>query len=85
MTSKMISSELAKIPLAVKLKYKLEEVKGYGVQVHKPAFINVRHDNLFGVTVGKTTVQIRNKYVSVELWKDSKDGIMHITVFDPLT
>lgn len=80
-----VSNELAKIPYEVRSKYSIEEMEGHGLQVHKPAFINIKHDSLFAVTVGKTTVQIRNKYVSVELWIDSVDRIMHTTVFDPLT
>ena len=80
-----VSNELAKIPYEVRSKYNIQEMEGHGLQVHKPAFINIKHDSLFAVTVGKTTVQIRNKYVSVELWIDSVDGIMHTTVFDPLT
>jgi hypothetical protein len=51
-----------------------------GLSIHHPAFINVNFDEKFDVKENSYHVEIRNKRVSIDLYKESKT--MHITVFN---
>ena len=50
-----------------------------GLSIHYPAFINDNFDEKFDVKETDILVEIRNKRVSIDLYKGSKT--MHITVY----
>jgi len=77
-TAEEVKVIMVDIPIEMQITYgiKVEEKRIY---INSPAYISIEYDEKFAINKGGSTIEIRNKKVSVELFRNFTD--MHITVF----